>query len=392
MRLGRGELRSDERLIAALTQWFAAHARDLPWRDAAHGSRDPYRVLVSEIMLQQTQVSRAAERFPVFMARFPTVAALAAADEDEVLALWSGMGYYRRARLLHAAARAVAAEHGGTMPRTLEALRSLPGVGRYTVGAIASIAYDAPAAIVDGNVVRVLLRINGREGAADDRETVSWCWAQAARLAERAAAMAAEAGAGAVSDAGSAPRGPGAFNESLMELGATVCTPRGPRCDSCPVATFCIARRDGLQGEIPRPKTPPQRKRVHLAAVVVRDRAGRVLVEQRPARGLWGRMWQVPTVEIGESATAAEVLSRLFATLPGATVRSTRKTAERTVQTTHREVLITIYEATPPRVEGEMLAPPPTHAAGSRRWATPEDLAGLGFANWQREIVKPTAT
>jgi A/G-specific adenine glycosylase len=261
---------------------------------AAPGERDPYQVLVSELMLQQTQVSRVVERFRVFVARFPTFAALAAADEGEVMALWAGLGYYRRARLLHAAAKAVVGRHGGEMPREMAAIGDLPGVGRYTAGAIASIGLGRAEALVDGNVSRVLLRLEGKALASDDPAAVAFAWERAGELVRAAA-------------------NPGAFNEALMELGATVCTPTAPKCGECPWREACVARREGTMGEIPRPKTRVARTSLRFECVVLRDAKGRVLLEQRPVGGLWGGLWQPPSVEmVGTRKPAAgELLAKL---------------------------------------------------------------------------------
>ncbi len=215
-----------------LLTWYDAHARDLPWR----ASRDPYRVWLSEIMLQQTRVAAVIEHYQEFLRRFPTVEKLAAAREASVLASWSGLGYYRRARMLHAAAKVLVREHGGEFPATDEGLRALPGIGRYTAAAIASIAFGEPVAVVDGNVERVLQRISGKRLAGEE------LWTTAGNLldAER----------------------PGDFNQAMMELGAVVCTPRAPACLTCPLIKLCATR-----GEFPATtKSAPQKKReIHYA-------------------------------------------------------------------------------------------------------------------------------
>ncbi|MFG0315432.1 MAG: A/G-specific adenine glycosylase, partial [Phycisphaerales bacterium] len=198
----------DAALTRALEAWFRASARELPWRT---DTRDPYRSLVSELMLQQTQVSRVIEKFGPFLERFPTVEALAAAPEDDVLAAWSGLGYYRRARLLHACAKAIVEHHDGVVPDSLDDLLELPGIGRYTAGAIASMVFGQRAPIVDGNVARVLLRVHNKPVPQTEKTTIDWAWQRAEELV------------GACDD-------PAVFNEAMMELGATVCVPKGPRC------------------------------------------------------------------------------------------------------------------------------------------------------------------
>ena len=310
----------------SLAAWFTENARDLPWRkvDGLSGMRDPYRSLVSELMLQQTQVSRVLEKFKPFIDRFPTVEALAAADEQDVLAAWSGLGYYRRARLLHAAAKQIVAEHEASVPEDEKTLQSITGIGRYTAGAITSIVFDRPAPIVDGNVSRVLMRLRADERQPTDKAAVRENWEDAAGLAERA-------------------RSPALTNEGLMELGALVCTPKAPRCDACPLRERCRAADLGMQDRIPAPKAAPKRTVVYHTAVVVRDASGRLLIERRPERGLWASMWQAPTAE-SEKATPrpSTVLKRLG--IPGRAVR-----VDRFVHiTSHREVRFSVYAAPGP--------------------------------------------
>lgn len=262
-----------ERLGERLLKWYDSARRDLPWRVPAPGSDGPppYHVLVSELMLQQTQVATVVPYFLRFLARFPTAVDLAAADEQEVLRLWQGLGYYSRARNLHRAAKRVVADHDGFVPSTVEALLALPGVGRYTAGAVASIAFGRRAPILDGNVTRVLCRLHA---VADDprRPAVQqrlWAAAEAILPATRV----------------------GDFNSALMELGATVCTPRAPKCLVCPVADHCRARAMGVQDRIPLPRTAEPTPHERRAVLCVRRR-GTWLIEQRPATGRWAAMWQ----------------------------------------------------------------------------------------------------
>ena len=314
----------DRRVAIALETWFATSAREFPWRNKPGGDRNAYECLVLEAMSQQTQISRVVERLPRFLGQFPTVRKLAAADEDEVLAAWSGMGYYRRARLLHGAAKAVIADFGGVLPRNAESLRSLPGVGRYTAGAIASMAYGEHAPIVDGNVARVLLRVHGRAVAADDRATQPWLWERAGELVR-------------------ASGRPGVFNEALMELGATVClpAPAAPRCGECPLRDGCMAHRTGKQHEIPFPKKVATRRALHCGVAVVRRADGAVLMEQRGDAGMWAGMWQGPTIERQGGSVAAEEL----ATAIGLQSESLVLRGSFVHQTTHREVKITVWDA-----------------------------------------------
>jgi A/G-specific adenine glycosylase len=257
-----------------LLRWYDAHARDLPWRK----DRDPYRVWVSEIMLQQTRVAAVIEHYQEFLRRFRTVEKLAAAREASVLAAWSGLGYYRRARMLHAAAKVVVRQHHGQFPRTVAELHALPGIGRYTAAAIASIAFGEPVAVVDGNVERVLQRIAGNRLAG---ETL---WNSAGELLDT--------------------QRPGDFNQAMMELGATVCTPRAPACLTCPVVELCSTRGELAGGE----KAGPQKKCEIHYALHCDDR--KVLLVQRPGSSpLMPGMWELPEMTAfvtgdGEKETA----------------------------------------------------------------------------------------
>jgi A/G-specific adenine glycosylase len=249
-------------LQARLLAWYDAHARDLPWRK----SHDPYRVWVSEIMLQQTRVASVIEHYHEFLRRFPTVQKLSAAREASVLAAWSGLGYYRRARMMHAAAKVIARERKGKFPQTAAEWRDLPGIGRYTSAAIASIAFGEDVAVVDGNVERVLQRILG--SVLCDGEV----WEKAEELLDR--------------------ERPGDFNQSMMELGATVCTPRAPACLTCPVVDLCATRGELAMSS----KAVRQKKReIHYA---LDHRDGKVFLVQRPRdASLMAGMWELPEID-----------------------------------------------------------------------------------------------
>ena len=254
----------------AVLGWYDHHGRDLPWRQ----TRDPYRIWLSEIMLQQTRVAAVLEHYRVFLERFPNVEVLAAASEDAVLAAWSGLGYYRRARMLYRCARQIARQHGGCFPRNSEALLALPGIGRYTAAAIASIAFAEPVAVVDGNVERVLQRLIGNKSTGIDLTTAqTWQHAQALLANSR----------------------PGDFNQSMMELGATVCVPRAPHCPACPVRKWCVTR-----GEVPRSEPPSRQKKEQIWCVLeCRDGNGsgngKVRLVQRPRQAsLMPGMWELP--------------------------------------------------------------------------------------------------
>jgi len=253
----------------ALLRWYDQHRRDLPWRE----TRDPYRIWLSEIMLQQTRVAAVRDHYRIFLERFPNVQALAAASEEAVLAAWSGLGYYRRARMLHRCAQQIAEQYGGCFPQNSEALLALPGIGRYTAAAIASIAFAEPLAVVDGNVERVLQRFIGINLTAPQ----NWQHAQALLVKSR----------------------PGDFNQAMMELGATVCVPREPHCPTCPVRKWCVT-----QGEVPRSEPPSRQKKKQIwCALEWREgegngngnSGGKVRLVQRPKKAsLMPGMWELP--------------------------------------------------------------------------------------------------
>ena len=281
----------------ALLAWFDRHGRhDLPWQ------RDPtpYRVWVSEIMLQQTRVAAVIPYFERFTARFPDVDALAGAEIDEVLGLWSGLGYYARGRNLHAAARAVCANHGGRFPDTFEELVALPGIGRSTAGAILALAFGRRQPILDGNAKRVLARYHAVAGWPGDSATGARLWAFAERLTPR--------------------RRVGDYTQAIMDLGATLCTRTRPTCLLCPLADGCRAHALGDPGAFParRPKRPyPTREKL---LVVMRDAGGRVLVERRPPSGIWGGLWSFPEASSDldfEDAAAAAATARRLRLRPG---------------------------------------------------------------------------
>ncbi len=264
----------------ALLAWFDRHKRDLPWRR----TRDPYAIWVSEVMLQQTRVAAVLEHYRLWMERFPSVEALAAATEAEVLTLWSGLGYYRRARMLHRAAQAVVTEHGGRMPQTAAELRTLPGIGEYTSAAIASIAFGEPVAVVDGNVERVVMRLLGLGKDARSGALV-------VRLARRIR----EGAKNLVN-----PERPGDSNQAMMELGATVCLPKAPLCLSCPVQRWCRTR-----GE--HPTAPRKAQQVREISYALFERPGEVLLRQRAGdASLMAGMWELP--ECPTAAAGREAL------------------------------------------------------------------------------------
>jgi len=274
-------------LSARLLRWYAKSGRKLPWR----GTRDPYRIWVSEIMLQQTQVEAVIPYYRRWLKRFPTLRALAAAPLHDVLTVWEGLGYYSRARNLHRAAQKVTQEYGGRLPRTPEGLRVLPGIGRYTAAAIASIAFGVDAAVLDGNVKRVLARVFDFREEVRSSQGEKKLWALAESLTP--------------------PGRAGDHNQALMDLGATICTPRAPACAACPLRAMCAAHRLGVQLERPvtakRSPVPQHR----LVSGVIRKN-GRVLIVQRPVEQLLGGLWAFPAGQCESGKDQADCLRRLL--------------------------------------------------------------------------------
>jgi A/G-specific adenine glycosylase len=261
--------------------WQLAHGRhDLPWQR----TRDPYRIWVSEVMLQQTQVATVRAYYARFMDAFPDVRTLAAASEDAVLAQWSGLGYYRRARHMHAAACEVVASHGGEFPRDAATLATLPGIGRSTAAAIAAFASGERGAILDGNVKRVLARHRGIGGDPSSPAVEKSLWDAAMRLLPRADIE--------------------AYTQGMMDVGATICTRANPRCDACPVAADCVARLEGRIAELPGKRARRELPRRAVQVLLV-ERAGEVLLERRPSTGVWGRLWSLPEIPLGGDPVAA---------------------------------------------------------------------------------------
>jgi A/G-specific adenine glycosylase len=272
-------------LRRALLSWYARAARDLPWRR----TRDPYAIWVSEIMLQQTRVDTVLRYYDRFLQRFPTPYALAAADEDAVMAAWSGLGYYRRARLLHSGVREVVARYGGSVPQDADARRALPGIGRYTAGAIGSIAFERAEPIVDGNVARVLCRVHAIETPPEDTATQRALWQHAEALVHG--------------------EQPGALNQALMELGATVCSKSSPRCAACPLRAHCRAHAMGRTSELPRARSKKPPREVALVALLATSGRGAklALLLDRGQGSLFGGLWNLPMTE-GDGRDAALAL------------------------------------------------------------------------------------
>jgi A/G-specific adenine glycosylase len=343
-----------------LLGWFDRHQRDLPWRH----DRDPYRIWVSEVMLQQTTVATVKGRFEQFLATFPTLKALAAADEQDVLRAWEGLGYYRRARNLHAAARRLVADHGGELPDEPAVWAELPGVGRYILGAVLSQAFDRKMPIVEANSLRVLCRLFGEARDPSSASIRKWLWETAEALlpARRA----------------------GDFNQAVMELGALVCTPAQPRCGRCPLSAHCVAFREGSQNRIPLTTTAKLAVDVREVAVVVRRR-GQVLLVRRPEHGRWSNMWEFPHGELAADESADAGAARILTELTGlsAEVGDAIMTIRHGVM--HYRITLTCLDA--------------EHTGGrfrsgfytAARWPVPARLAEFPVSSPQRKLAKEIA-
>jgi A/G-specific adenine glycosylase len=340
----------------ALLSWYDANRRDLPWRR----TRDPYEIWISEAMLQQTRVETVIPYYHRFLERFPDVGALASAELEEVYRLWAGLGYYSRARNLSKAAQDVMARFDGQLPDDAESLRTLPGIGRYTAGAVASIAFDRPEPVVDGNVERVLARRLGLRSPVKAPDTAKRIWEEAARLSQGAR--------------------PGDLNQALMELGATVCTPRAPRCERCPWAKGCAAHHDGDAEQIPVKLSRSEPRAVRAAAaLVLRD--GKALIVLRPAGGLLGGLWELPGSEISRGDRPAEVLAARVRERTGLEIREVVAAGAVSHEFTHRRLRLHLFrcEAQTGRVR---LAGYARH-----RWMSTRGLAALATSTLTRKAL-----
>lgn len=339
-----------EKLLA----WYDAHARRLPWRARPGERAEPYAVWLSEIMLQQTTVAAVKPYYAKFLARWPTVADLAAAPADEVMKAWAGLGYYSRARNLHAAAQAVAREHGGRFPETEAGLRALPGVGPYTAAAIAAIAFGRRAVVVDGNVERVVARLYCIETPLP-----------AARRDIRAAAD-------AITPAGRA----GDFAQAMMDLGATICTPRKPACALCPLSADCRARAAGAQERLPAKARKPERPKRAGAVFFARRGDGAILTRTRPARGLLGGMVELPGSPWSGDFDAADALAHAPFSAPVAA--NWRRLGEVRHVFTHFALTLAVFAAD---------VPDATSAPAGARWTPAAALDGEALPSLMRKAI-----
>jgi A/G-specific adenine glycosylase len=358
--------RKISQLVDRLLNWFAHHARDLPWRR----THDPYGVYVSEIMLQQTQVTTVIPYWERWMHELPTIAAAAGATPAKIHKLWEGLGYYTRVRNLQAAAQTIQREHGGVFPRNFEQVLALPGIGRYTAGAICSIAFNQPTPILDGNVIRVLTRIFGIAENPKEKATNARLW----QLAE-ALVVAAHRKSGG----NGSPRRCSALNQSLMELGALICTPRQPQCDLCPAKRLCVAHRTDRVPELPNlGKRPPATGRRFIAFAV--ECNGKWLVRQRPAGTVNAHLWEFPNWELeldgelGHPEYPAPALARKF--LGVAPVRCERLTTIKHSITRYRISLDAFMAKVKRR---------PARLAGV--WKAPGELRELAFTAAHKKLA-----
>ncbi len=340
--------------VSRLLTWFRSRERDVPWRDEC----DPYRIWVAEVMAQQTRMAVVRERLPDFLRRFPDVESLAGSARDDVLKAWEGLGYYTRARHLHEAARAIADRHGGELPRTVASLRALPGVGPYTAGAVASIAFGLREPAVDGNVRRVLSRLHD---------------------VERPTARFLDGCARALLEATDEP--PGSVNQALMDLGGEVCTPRAPACDLCPLAPHCLARARGTQAGRPGRSA---RKRIphHDIAVALVWKDGHVLIGRRPDAGLLGGLWEFPGGKVEAGETPREAATRELREEMCVAAEIGEDIA--VVEHAYSHFRITLHAFSARWTSGE----PCGRAASDWRWVLPEQLADYAFPAANRRVLE----
>ncbi|MDP3920664.1 MAG: A/G-specific adenine glycosylase [Candidatus Omnitrophota bacterium] len=339
--------RSQSKFQQDLLKWYGKNARDLPWRR----TKDPYKIWVSEIMLQQTQVDTVIPYYLKWLERFPTLKSLTTAPLDDAMKLWAGLGYYRRVRMLHEGAQYVLEELGGKIPADPEELGKLPGVGRYTAGAIASIAFDKRAPILDGNVIRVLTRLCAVKSDVSSTRTVAKLWQLAEELLPK--------------------KQTGDFNQALMELGAMVCAPDNPSCLFCPVSRYCAAYKAGQQSRYPVKAQKEQIEKKQTFALILR-KEGKVLIQQQPEKARWGGLWMFPYYERRSSMLKAHGLQA--------------NALKRRMQVTHAftkyRVTLDVYEAEAPAREAQEIC------EKSHKWVPLGNLKKHAFPSPHQKIVK----
>ncbi|MBY0586650.1 A/G-specific adenine glycosylase [bacterium] len=341
-------------LRRALLRWYRRHGRSLPWRE----TRDPYRVWVSEIMLQQTTVATVLGYYERFLERFPTISDLARGDEQEVLHLWQGLGYYRRARHLHRAAQFLARTNGGKFPTHLAEIEKLPGFGKYTARAVACFALHQSVPIIEANTRRLWCRVAGAEGDPTRGRLEAELWEMSAALAPK--------------------KGAWDFQQAAMDLGAMICTPRSPSCSICPLADHCEAHRLGKEEDLPQ--LPAKRSKVDIehASVVLWNKRGEVLIRQRPPDGTWAGLWEFPLAELAENETPRDGIQRTVGQQVFASLRWTGRSHLVRHAIMHYRVKLTCLEATVGRQSVEL---------PSSEWRTVDRLRSLPWSTPQRKLL-----
>jgi len=349
-------------LADRLLRWYDAHAADLPWRGA-----DAYGVWLSEIMLQQTQIDTVIPYYKRFLDSYPTIDELAAASQDAVLKLWEGLGYYSRARNLHQTAQIVSQQMDGQFPNRVHDLLALPGIGPYTAGAIASIAFDVPAPILDGNVIRVFARLLDLEDDVTQTQTKNQLWDLAQALVPQTR--------------------PGDYNQALMELGQTICTPRKPQCSHCPVQATCCAFANNTQSERPVKKKRTPTPHYDVAAGIIRDETGHILIAQRPDDGLLGGLWEFPGGKQEDGETLPECLQRELREELAIEVAVGAFFVKVKHGFTHFKITLHAYEC---RYLGAIAPHTEPQAIEVQKWAwVPEnELQHYSFGKADREVIK----
>jgi A/G-specific adenine glycosylase len=344
-------------LQQSLLKWYDTHQRDLPWRNTT----DPYPVWISEVMLQQTQVQTVIPYYLKFLEYFPSIAALAEADTDALLRLWAGLGYYSRARNMQKAAQIIVEQFGGKFPQTYTDVLALPGIGRYTAAAIVSIAFGQSYAVLDGNVSRVLARLLSISGNPKSSAVQNRLWAVAQQLLPPARA--------------------GDFNQAVMELGATVCSPRQPRCLLCPWTRQCLARQRGLQEVLPEKSRREKTQKLRQAAVAICHR-GRFLIVCRSDKRLLKGFWEFPSTELREKGSSAKVIKRLVSEIYGLRVDSVDPLIAVKHTITTRRIELQVFRAKLAGVVSSKLNKP------DYRWVRLKDMGQYAFAAASKRIVE----
>jgi A/G-specific adenine glycosylase len=358
VRIPHSKIQSPKSIPHRLLRWYARNSRPLPWRQ----TRDPYAVWVSEVMLQQTRVETVIPYYSRVLSRFPTVETLAKASPQKVLKAWENMGYYGRARNLHSAAKEVVARWKGRVPGTREELLSLPGIGEYTAAAVLCFAFGESVPAVDGNVRRVLSRVYAVREPLERTETLK-------RLDQLAGGLVP-------------PKQASSFNQALMDLGATVCTPRNPLCRECPLTDLCLAERQGLQGMLPITERHAPLPHKSMTAALIRDGSGRFLMVRRPPHGLLGGLWKFPGGEKTKGERLEEALVRTVREEMGIEIKAGEALTSVKHAYTHFRITLHLFLCSKARGEPSALG------CAGRRWVSPKGLARLPLSRAERKLLE----